>query len=113
MTLAAGIFLGCSDPWDEERARGLWQEHCVRCHGGDGRGVAQMAVLSPRVDLFQSPMVQRGPLAGRAIRSAIAEGYGTMPGFGHRLDDEELNLLTGWVAGLIGRAEAATPAKED
>lgn len=106
----------CSGGWDPERAEALWTQHCARCHGPDGRGERRLAVLSPRLDLLASEMVQRGPVAGRSIRRAITEGYGTMPGFEYRLEPEEIDLLTAWVAALPKRSEnhvAGPPGREE
>lgn len=69
----------------------LWAEHCARCHGDDGRGVEPQKTFYPQVDLTRSEMIAesaRGPIYQR-----IAFGWGTMPGFEHKLRQRDLERL--------------------
>lgn len=100
---------GCEPYYDPEAARALFADQCARCHGVDGRGERRLAVLSSRLDLTDSALLRRGPRASRRIRSVIAEGYGTMPGFEHRLEPRQIDQLTAFVIEL---ARTANPTGE-
>lgn len=91
---------GCQPVYERERGTALWNEHCARCHGPDGRGEPRMAALSNRLDLRSSPLVARGPAGGPAINRLIREGVEGMPGFEHRLEPGEINQLTAFVVEL-------------
>jgi mono/diheme cytochrome c family protein len=97
--LAAGLALAaCGSPTSGKSAEELWSEHCQRCHGADGRGRATQRELDPGLDLTASPMVAK---ASRGlVFQRIAYGYGTMPGFAHKLELGDLELLTEFVLRL-------------
>jgi len=82
----------CGPPTSGLSAEELWSANCQRCHGADGRGERVQRALAPKLDLTASPLVrerQRGPIYQR-----ISYGYGTMPGFAHKLERGDLELLT-------------------
>ena len=99
--LAAGVGLalaGCGPPSSGLSAGELWHEHCLRCHGADGSGRALQRELDPGLDLTASRMV-----AARArglVFQRIAYGYAGMPGFAHKLEQGDLELLTDFVLRL-------------
>ncbi len=99
-TLAAAL-AACGSPTSGVPTATLWEEHCRRCHGADGRGVAAQRALAPRVDLTASPMVRQGDRGG--IFQRIAYGYGTMPGFAHKLERGDIEELARYVMTLGGR----------
>jgi mono/diheme cytochrome c family protein len=69
----------------------LWSENCARCHGSDGRGAVALRALSPRIDLTSSPAIAAGDRL--RVYQRISYGYGTMPGFAHKLERGDLELL--------------------
>lgn len=98
--VAAVVALGaaCGPPTSGLSAEELWQRHCVRCHGADGRGPQAQRGLDPGIDLTRSRLVvahERGALYRR-----IAYGQGGMPGFAHKLERGDLELLVDYVLSL-------------
>lgn len=89
--LAAWMVVGLGLAGCRPDASELWAEHCARCHGDDGRGVEEQRTFYPNVDLTRSEMIvenARGPIYQR-----IAFGWGTMPGFEHKLRQSDLDRL--------------------
>lgn len=75
----------------DHSAPGLYQAYCARCHLASGKGDPRSIPLYPNLDLTTSQLVRlraRGDLYRR-----IAEGFGPMPGFSHRLDQQEIESL--------------------
>lgn len=93
--LLAGIIVpilaGCPAGKPRDAAT-LYARACVRCHGPDGKGVARMLAINPKLDLTTAPLVRSGDRA--AITERIAKGHGPMPGFSQQLSAEEIALLT-------------------
>jgi mono/diheme cytochrome c family protein len=76
------------------QGRALYAQHCVACHGADGRGrgaAADARAMSP--PNLAGPLLWRradGDLLWHVMRGMRArDGAPTMPGFGDRLRDEE------------------------
>lgn len=100
LPLGAGL-AACGAPTSGLTVEQLWREHCVSCHGADGRGSPARRGIEPRVDLTRSELVAgatRGTLYQR-----IAYGYATMPGFSHKLERGDIEMLVEWVLELEGR----------
>lgn len=69
----------------------LFRRHCVTCHGADGRGktyVAQSEGMPSVADLTQLPDKSES-----TIRASITNGKGSMPAFGGRISEAELDAL--------------------
>jgi mono/diheme cytochrome c family protein len=81
---------GC-EPEADRTAAELYPKYCAKCHGGDGRGAPQQVKLYPKADLTTSEL--RGLAGRRAIYRRIAEGYGPMPGFEHKMSQPEIERL--------------------
>jgi len=96
VTLAGGV--ACGPPVSGATAEQLWTENCARCHGDDGNGVAAMRGLDPGVDLRRSLMVRDGVRG--LIFQRIAYGYGSMPGFSHKLPRGDVEMLVRYVTEL-------------
>jgi mono/diheme cytochrome c family protein len=92
LALCVLLLGGCAaEKKDLRSATALWTEHCASCHGEDGKGDPRSIELYPKLDLTVSPMIaQRERFL---IHDRIARGYGTMPGFLHRLQAEEIGRL--------------------
>lgn len=99
--LGAACALGCDSPRSGVPATELWAEHCASCHGADGRGVPARRGLEPRVDLRRSEMIAAGDSG--LVFQRIAYGYATMPGFAHKLERGDIELLVELVAELAKR----------
>ena len=98
-TLAAGAALvACGPPTSGKPVGELWREQCSQCHAEDGRGLPAWRGLAPRVDLTASELVRED--ARGLVFQRIAYGYGSMPGFGHKLERGDLELLTQFVFDL-------------
>jgi mono/diheme cytochrome c family protein len=90
--------LGCGSPTSGKPVAELWREQCAQCHGDDGRGKPAWKALDPKVDLAGSQLVRGG--ARGLVFQRIAYGYGAMPGFGHKLERGDLEMLTAFVFDL-------------
>jgi mono/diheme cytochrome c family protein len=94
----ASALAACGAPSSGVAVETLWAEHCQRCHSTDGRGQPAQRPLDPRVDLTASELVRAGD-RGLAYRR-IAYGYGTMPGFSHKLERGDLEKLAEYALAL-------------
>lgn len=95
LAVAALALAACGAPRSGRSAEELWGEHCLRCHGEDGRGRAVQRGLDPGLDLTASRMVANRTRG--LVFQRIAYGYGAMPGFAHKLELGDLELLTDFV----------------
>jgi mono/diheme cytochrome c family protein len=73
----------------------LYRAQCARCHGADGRGDPRSLGLYPGIDLTASALVRAGATARvrGVIYQRIADGYGAMPGFSARLDNDQIQAV--------------------
>ncbi len=95
---------GCGPPTSGKTGAELYGEHCARCHGADGQGDPRTLSLSPNSDLTRSQLVHRrarGPIYLR-----ITQGYGSMPGFAHKLERGDVDLLVDYVLELEAPSRA-------
>jgi mono/diheme cytochrome c family protein len=98
-TLAALALAALACGRHEDRtAEQLYPEYCARCHGADGRGDPRKIDLYPNLDLTRSKLTGKG--AHLLIYRRIAQGYGPMPGFAHRLSAVEIGRLADYSLGL-------------
>lgn len=95
LAAAAAAFLACGAPVSGRPVEELWTENCVRCHGADGRGNPAQRSLDPGIDLGTSKMV--ATRASGLVFQRIAYGYGAMPGFAHKLERGDIELLVDFV----------------
>lgn len=97
MALAAGT----ADADEFESARMRYTELCSACHGVDATGTT--AVGAP--NLAAGVYLYGGSY--EAIYETIANGrQGQMPGFGDRLDDTQVKLVTVWLRDRAAAAES-------
>ena len=92
----------------ERNAAALYRGYCVRCHGADGRGDPRSIGLYPNLDLTSAPLVRHR--ARGAIYNRIAEGYGPMPGFAHRLEPQEIEALVDYTLRFAPAPSSGRPA---
>ena len=98
------LLAGCRAPASE-----LWTEHCAECHGADGRGVEARRTFYPQVDLTRSQLIADN--ARGSIYRHIAFGWGTMPGFKHKLEQREMERLVDFAIELATRPSTLDPAQ--
>jgi mono/diheme cytochrome c family protein len=104
--LALPWALACG-PHPDRTAAELYPEYCARCHGADGRGDPRNVNLYPNLNLTQSKLT--GKAAHLLIYRRIAQGYGPMPGFGHRLSEVEIGRLADYTMQLNSSARKGEP----
>jgi len=81
-----------------------WKQHCVRCHGPDGKGATKMGRKLKVKDLTQEKTQKR--LTDDDITDLLANGYKDnsgeerMPAFGDKLSHEERTALIAFVRSL-------------
>lgn len=90
--------VACGPPTSGIPVGELWADNCVRCHAEDGRGVRAQRGLDPKLDLVASELVRGGDRG--LVYQRIAWGYAGMPGFAHKLERGDLELLTQYVLDL-------------
>lgn len=73
--------------WDKELAQSLFAEHCAGCHGEKG---------NKNPDFTDDDY----DASTKSIIKAIDKGKGAMPGFGKKLDDNEIEHLA-WFIGQL------------
>jgi len=81
----------CGPPTGNRPPEELYPQYCAKCHGADGKGDPRQVNLYPNLNLTTSKLTGRG--AHLAVYTRIAQGYGPMPGFSHRLSADEMNHL--------------------
>jgi len=96
--LLAFALAACGPPTSGIPVAELWSANCVRCHAEDGRGVRAQRALDPKLDLVASDVVRGGERG--LVYQRIAWGYAGMPGFAHKLEQGDLELLTQYVLDL-------------
>jgi mono/diheme cytochrome c family protein len=96
--VALALAAACGPPTSGVPVAELWAANCVRCHAQDGRGIPGQRALEPRLDLVASELVRGGERG--LVYQRIAWGYAGMPGFSHKLEQGDLELLTQYVLDL-------------
>jgi mono/diheme cytochrome c family protein len=91
LLLALLLSAACGPPAGSRTAEELYPKYCAKCHGADGKGDPRQVSLYPNLNLTTSKLV--GPGAHLAVYTRIAQGYGPMPAFAHRLSADEMSHL--------------------
>jgi mono/diheme cytochrome c family protein len=90
---------GCPEPTGPEReisGEQLFNQYCARCHGVDGKGVADAQVTSAKL---ADPNVA-GALSDQAMYGIIRAGKGQMPAFRDTFTEASLMVLVAYVRSL-------------
>lgn len=82
LTLALLLLCGQGSAFagDSFAGREIYQQHCQRCHGADGRGEAGTAPLDPTT--MMQPDFQ--------LLQTLQQGLGIMPAYSGLLSEEQL-----------------------
>ncbi|MBI3159093.1 MAG: c-type cytochrome [Chloroflexi bacterium] len=107
----AYVYSFSSQPSMIELGAGVYQAECAACHGENGQGDGPDS-LGATDFTNQETMVA---LSDLDVLIATAQGIGTMPGYGDRLESIELEAVTAFVRAFTfpPYAEAALPLAED
>ena len=106
--MAMGL-VGCQVPAGPERAlsgQDIYQRHCARCHGPDGKGTA--AAPGARDLSNAAYMATR---SDDQLRGAIMQGIApNMPAFGGQFLEPSMKVLVAYVRGFARAGGAADSA---
>jgi cytochrome c553 len=73
-----------------------WENHCVKCHGADGKGNTRMGRQSGVKD-YTDPKVQEAMNDDKAVKiikeGIVEKGKKKMDPYGDKLNDEEIKAL--------------------
>ena len=81
-----------------------WTQHCVRCHGADGKGATKMGRKLKTPDLTSEKVQRR--ISDAEIAELIAQGYKDndggerMPAFAAKIPEPERQALVTYVRSL-------------
>ena len=78
------------------RAKALFGEKCIRCHGADGRGQTVLGQMLEVPDFTNGKWWKEHGNNDDLIMS-ITNGDGDMPAFGKKLTKPEISLLAAYV----------------
>ena len=111
--LAAPVMLSAlpaaaSDRWytpaQVSRGEPLYQAHCARCHKADASGTEDWRTPDaagnyppPPLDGSAHTWHHPLPVLRRTVKLGNARLGGTMPAFGHALDDDQIDAVIAWV----------------
>jgi cytochrome c5 len=98
LTALAALLAASGCGAEDRTAEEIFPRLCARCHGEDGKGAPQQVRLYPKANLSASEL--RGIPGRRAIYRRIAEGYGPMPGYAHKLSQAEIERLVDYCVKL-------------
>lgn len=92
---ALAVFAGCSEPTGPERdisGAKVFSQHCARCHGPDGRGLAEVPGVRDLTDPGPMSMI-----SDERLRMTIRMGRPpNMPAFSH-FTEPTLKVLVAYV----------------
>lgn len=112
LTLGLVVGVSCAEPTGPEREISgprLYEQHCARCHGVDGRGVEDQAPIPDFGD--RAAMDRRTSME---LRGAIRMGKPPrMPAFGREFTEASVKVLEAHVRSLSGSLGPHAPAARD
>jgi len=108
LVLAAGVLLaGVGVSRAAEDGKGIYEKNCVMCHGasGKGDGPAGKMLKPPPGDLATALKGQGDADIAKIIKEggkAVGKAA-SMPAYGSKLNDEQVQALVQYVKGLGGK----------
>jgi len=79
----------------------LYQQHCAKCHGADGKGIESL----------QPPDLTQIKASEKQVLEAINNGRGMMPAYKGRLSSEEISALVRHVRSFSRSSAAKSKRK--
>ena len=112
--LSVGLSTARPAAANTEAGKGIYERHCVSCHGADGGGgsMARMLPVTPRNLADRSYMQTRsdGQLFAIIKQGSAAQGLSNaMPGFAQQLTDEQIHDTVAYLRTLSEISGAASP----
>lgn len=91
-----------------ERGARLYAEHCGTCHGPEAQGHPDWQTPNDGSFSAAPPLDVSGPAKRRTKQELLAtikdgvrkDGVDVMPGYGHRLSDQEITAIMSWFQSL-------------
>lgn len=98
LLISTGIARGAFERKASARVRQvdeLFNRNCARCHGADGRGDTPSGHLFKAPDFTDAEWWKKNSDTTSVgdLRSIVARGKGSMPGFGKKLTRSQIKLL--------------------
>lgn len=78
-----------------QKIENVYQQHCTRCHGADGRGETTSGKIYNTPDLTDAALHAR--FSDKELSAIITSGQGGMPGFKKNLSKAEIDALVTYV----------------
>jgi mono/diheme cytochrome c family protein len=78
------------------KAKQIFKEKCVKCHGADGRGQTVVGDMLDVPDFTEKSWWKDGVEDERLIQS-VRNGKGGMPKFGKKLTEQQIALVVAYV----------------
>jgi len=84
-----------SPPEKAKPIKAIYKQHCVKCHGIDGRAHTAEGDIAGAQDFTKSEW--RDKVGTQRIINSITHGRGQMPAFGKKLREEQIKSLSVFV----------------
>jgi len=97
--LATPVFAQSSKGHDDPGVR-IFQEHCIACHGPDGRAQTETGAKVGAADLT-TDAVQRQ--SDSQLSKIVQNGKGKMPAFQGKLTDDEMRAVIAYLRQLASK----------
>ena|SRR2546423_14480299 len=78
-----------------KEAKSIFKQHCVKCHGPDGRGQTAAGEIAGAQDFTDQEWQSR--VEEQRITNSITHGHGQMPSFEKKLSKAQIKLLSAYV----------------
>lgn len=85
-----------------KKDQSLFEQHCVKCHGSDGKGQTTAGELAGAPDFTDGGWQQIH--RDSELRNSITHGNSLMPAFGKKLGKSQINSLVRYVRAFRARA---------
>ena len=96
-TMFAISLLGQSSKEHAGAGAGVFQEHCIACHGPDGKGQTETGSKVGAADLTSDAVQQ---LSDASLSKVVMDGKGKMPAFKGKLGDDEVRAVIAYLKTL-------------
>ena len=95
--IATGLLAASTLPAQEIDTQALWKQHCLKCHGAEGKAETKMGKMLKIRD-YSDPKVQE-EMKDEEILAAIRDGVTKdgkekMKGYSEKLSEQEIEALT-------------------